>query len=141
VLALVLLQAACTDSQLTKAAKASDDIAVSISLAIDVKRSLAMSVPPLITPEEELTLTLALQRVNTATMLFREKAMTFKTLDANTKTALLPLFQTITASVTELNNQGILGIKNQDAKAKVALVLTSLSAALATIQSVLMGGA
>jgi hypothetical protein len=141
VFSLITSQLACKDSQIQKAAKATDDMAVTISLAIDAKRALALTMPPLISPEEEVTVTLALQKVNAAVGAFRIQAMGISKLDPNSKAKLLPLFQGISESITDLNNQGLLGIKNPEAKNKLTLILGGLAASLAIVQSVLMGGA
>lgn len=128
---------ACKDDSIRKAARASDDMAVTVGLAIDTKRALATSVPPLITSQEEIALTLGLQKVNTAVRAFHTEVSRLSKVDPASKGQLLALFSNITQSVSELNNQGVLGIKNEQSKIKLQTVLATLNTAIATIQAVL----
>jgi hypothetical protein len=128
---------ACKDDSIRKAARASDDMASTISLAIDVKRQLAMSTPPLIDHDEEVRLTLGLQKVNAAVKAFNTEVKRLSKLDPASKGNLVALFASVTQSINELNGQGVLGIKNPDAKAKVQAVLAAFSTSIAVIQAVL----
>lgn len=132
---LLLLQVACKDDAIRKAARAADDMAVTISLAIDAKRELATA--GLLKPDEEIPLTLGLQKVNTAVKAFHLQVKHTKQLDPTSKTLLLQLFAGITASVVELNHEGVLGIKNPEAKTKVAAVLAGFQVSFTAIQAVL----
>jgi len=135
---LILVLAACKDESIRKAARASDDMAVTISLAIDTKRQLALA--GLLKPEEEIPLTLGLQKVNTAVKAFYLQVKNTSTLDPAAKNQLLLLFSGITTSVEELNQQGVLGIRNEEAKTKISAVLAAFTTAFAAIQ-VALGGA
>jgi hypothetical protein len=128
---------ACKDDAIRKAARASDDMASTISLAIDVKRQLAMSTPPLISHDEEVALTLGLQKVNTSVRAFNTEVKRLSKLDPAAKGNLAALFASVTQSINELNAQGVLGIKNEQAKQKVQAVLAAFSASIAVIQAVL----
>lgn len=136
---VVLLLAACKDESIKKAAKASDDMAVTVGLAIDVKRQLALSVPPLISQDEELKLTLGLQKVNTAVTVFHHEVKRLSKLDPQAKGNLSVLLSGIVQAVNELNQQAVLGIKNPDSKAKVQAVLAGLNISFSIIRAVLEG--
>jgi len=137
VLAAILILLACKEESIRKAARASDDMAVTISLAIDAKRELAAS--GLLKPEEEIPLTLGLQKVNTAVKAFHLQVKNTKQLDPASKNQLLLLFSGITTSVAELNQQGVLGIKNEQAKTKVSAILAGFTTAFAAINAALGG--
>ena len=139
IVSLIVLQIACKDTQIKQAARASDDMATTISLAIDAKRALATSNPPLITPQEELALTLGLQKVNAAVRAFNEEVKRLSKVDPNSKGQLLALFADITKSISDLNAQGVLGIKNPDSKAKLTVILAGFNASITAIQ-VALGG-
>lgn len=137
VLFLISVQLACKDDQIRKAARASDDMATAISLTIDLKRSLAAS--GVLKPEEEIPLTLALQKVNTAAKAFHTQVAATSKFDPAAKNKLLTLFEGIATSVNELNQQGVLGIKDPEARTKISTVLVGVSSALASIK-VALGG-
>ena len=128
---------ACKDDQIRKAARASDDMAVTIGLAIDAKRALATSTPPLITHGEEIQLTLGLQKVNAAVRAFHNEVARLSKVDPASKGQLVALFADITKSISDLNNQGVLGIKNPDSKLKLQTILATLNTAIATINAIL----
>ena len=138
IVVLVLLSA-CKEENIRKAARASDDMATIVSLAIDVKRGLGQTGTKLISDDEELVLTLGLQKINTAVKAFHAQVKKTSTLDPAAKGQLLILFKQITEAVTDLNNVGVLGIKNPEAKEKIAAVLAGFQVAFTTIQAVLGG--
>jgi hypothetical protein len=84
-------------------------------------------------------LTLGLQKVNTSVKAFHLQVRNTKVLDPASKNQLLLLFSGITTSVAELNQQGVLGIHNEQAKTKVAAVLAGFTTAFAAIQAALGG--
>jgi hypothetical protein len=137
VLALILGLMACKDEAVRKAARASDDMAVTVGLAIDTKRSLAAS--GLLKPEEEIPLTLGLQKVNASIKAFHAQVKRTSVLDQTSKPQLALLFSNITSAVAELNEKGVLGIKDPEAKAKVTAVLAGFTTAFAVIQAVIGG--
>jgi hypothetical protein len=139
VLLLIVVLLACKDDSIRKAARASDDMATVISLAIDVKRGLGQTGTKVISNQEELALTLGLQKVNTAVKAFHLQVKNTKALDPASKNKLLQLFSGVTTAVGELNQQGVLGIHNEEARAKVAAVLAGFQTAFATIQAALGG--
>lgn len=137
VVLLVALQLACKDDQIRRAARASDDMATIVSLAIDAKRGLAQTSPPLINSQEELALTFGLQKVNTAVQTFHNQALAMRDLNPANKSQLLSTLATITQAVADLNQQDIFSIKNPDAKAKLTAVLSGFAGAFAAIQAAL----
>ena len=136
-LLLIIGLVACKDESIRKAARASDDMAVTVGLAIDAKRELAAS--GLLKPEEEIPLTLGLQKVNTAVKAFHLQVKNTSQLDPTSKNQLLLLLSGVTTSVAELNQQGVLGIKNEQAKTKISTILAGFNAAFAAIQAALGG--
>lgn len=134
---LILVGVACKDEQIRKAAKASDDMATIVSVAIDTKRQLGQTGSKLITNDEELALTLGLQKVNASVIAFHKQVKVTQTLNPESKMALAGLFKSVVDSVAELNQKGVLGIKNQDAKAKVSTVLAGFTVTFAVVQAVL----
>lgn len=136
---LAIQQVACKDDAIRKAARASDDMAVAVSLAIDTKRQLGQTGGKLISDQEELALTLGLQKVNTAVRAFHNQVKATQKLDLNSRAQLAQLSKLIIEAVKGLD-QDILGIKNADARAKISVVLSSITAAISAIQ-LAIGGA
>ena len=121
------------DDPVRKAAKAADAIAGSITEMIKVKRQLAQQ--KTITAEEELALTNALLKANTADKAFLAATKQLKgTPTAADKSNLATLFSAVSAAVNEID-AGVLGVKNPDAKAKLTTILNSIKASLAVISS------
>jgi hypothetical protein len=132
ILLLISAQLACKPESIRKAAKAADDMAITISVSIDTKRSLAAS--GMLTPEEEIPLTLGLQKVNSSVKAFHLQVKNTKELDQASKTLLLGLFSGIVDSVAELNQTGVLGIKNPEAKTKITTILAGFQISMSMIQ-------
>ena len=114
-----------------KYARASDTIAGSISTMIDVKRDFAQN--GRITADEERRLTELLLRANEATTVFNNRVKTVTVIDEGTRAELGNLFAAVTSSVAELNNSGVLGVQNADAKSKLSKIIGSINAAVAII--------
>ncbi|HKQ08314.1 MAG TPA: hypothetical protein VJ464_24530 [Blastocatellia bacterium] len=110
-----------------KAAKAGDDIAGSVSAMIKLKRELAKQGQ--ITKEEDLTLTNALLKLNSADKVFVTTLKSLKgTPDAASKTNLANLFGAVTSAISDLNTNGVLGVKNPDARTKLTNILNAINA-------------
>ena len=121
------------DDPVRKAAKAADTIAGSIGEMIKVKRQLAQQ--KTITPEEELALTNALLKANTADKAFLAATKQVKgTPTAADKSNLATLFSAVSAAVNEIDAD-VLGVKNPDAKTKLTTILNSIKASLSVISS------
>ena len=121
------------DDPVRKAAKAADTIAGSITEMIKVKRQLAQQ--KTITADEELALTNALLKANTADKAFLAATKQLKGAPtADQKSNLATLFSAVSAAVNEVDAD-VLGVKNPDAKTKLTTILNSIKASLAVISS------
>ena len=121
------------DDPVRKAAKAADAIAGSITEMIKVKRQLAQQ--KTITSEEELALTNALLKANTADKAFLAATKQLKgTPTGDQKSNLKTLFSAVSAAVNEVD-AGVLGVKNPEAKTKLTTILNTIKASLAVISS------
>jgi hypothetical protein len=121
------------DSPWRPAAKAADDIAISINTAIKIKRRLAQE--GTITPAEELALTNGLLKLNTADKALVAKIKTVKSagdVTAN-KPTLCSMFSTVTNALNDLNNSGVLPLTNSSAKTQLTTIITALNASAAII--------
>ena len=122
-----------TDDPVRKAAKAADTIAGSINEMIKLKRQLAQQ--KTITPEEELALTNALLKANTADKAFLAAVKQVKgTPTAADKSNLATLFSAVSAAVNEVDAD-VLGVKNPDSKSKLTTILNTIKASLSVIAS------
>jgi hypothetical protein len=121
------------DSPWRPAAKAADDIAISINTAIKIKRRLAQEGS--IAPAEELALTNSLLRLNTADKALVNQIKTIKSAtDANAqKPNLCSLFATVTSALNDLNTTGVLPLTNSGAKTQLTTIINALNASAAII--------
>ena len=117
-----------------RAAKAADTIASSITELIKIKRQLAQEGK--IKPPEELALTNALLKANTADKAFLAAIKQLKSNPSQSdKANLATLFSTVSAAVNEVD-AGVLGVSDTDAKNKLNVILNTVKASLAIISSV-----
>ncbi len=118
-----------------KAAKAADDIAASLNTMTKIKRDLGTSGK--LSPDRERALTDLLLKANTADKAFVAQIKKLKA-DPNpaTKATLCSLFGTVSSTLTDLNNNGILPIDNADSKSKLTTVFNTITAASGIIASV-----
>ncbi len=116
-----------------RAAKAADDIAISINTMIKTKRTLGQQ--GTITPAEELALTNALLKANTADKALVTEIKKLKSAaDVNAqKPNLCSLFGTVASSLTDLNATGLVPISNSNAKTQLATILAAMNASAAII--------
>jgi hypothetical protein len=119
---------------LRNAARAADAIAKSIGEMTTVKRDMASQKK--ITPAEELKLTQALLRLNTAdkTLVTRLKSLNSAP-DATTQSQLFSMFNEVTAALDDLNNNGVLGVQNPDSRARLTTIINSIKASVQIIQA------
>jgi hypothetical protein len=117
-------------------ARAADTIAVSIKEMITVKRQLAQQ--GTLKPAEELAITQALLRVNTAdkALVQRLKSLTGPP-DATTKTSLLSMLGELTTALEDLNRNGLLGIANSSARTQLTTILNTINTAVQIIRLVI----
>ena len=119
---------------LRNAARASDTIAKSIGEMITVKRELAKQGK--LTPDEELKLTQALLRVNTADKVLVKRLKSLKAApDPTTKAELVKMFGEVTSALNDLNSGGLLGIRNEEARTKLTTVFNTINASVLIIQT------
>lgn len=121
------------DSPWRPAARAADDIAISINTMIKTKRALGKQ--GTITPAEELALTKSLLRLNTADKVLVNQIKTLKSAtDANAqKPNLCSLFAAVTSALNDLNTTGVLPLSNGGAKTQLATIISALNASAAII--------
>ena len=134
----LLSLAACDESQIRKAATASDRMATLIVVGIDVKRDLRTAA--LIDADEDRAISQGLLSANKAVQRFNERARTYQTLTPTARSELTKLFADVTGALKTLNDDGIFRIRNPDAQKKLAAVLASLNEAAGFISQVLNYG-
>ena len=131
-LVLVLALSSCDDA-VGKSAKAADAIAKSIDQMIDMKRQLAQQQK--ITSNEELALTNALLKANTADKAFVDGLKKINgTPTAADKSNLAPLFSAFSAAINDIDS-GVLGVPSSDAKSNLTTILNTIKASLGIISS------
>lgn len=135
VILLLLAGVACSDDALTRADKTANEMIQSLVAAVKVKRELVKG--GLLTDQEGKDLTKLLVDVRNAVWQFYDKAGTYKAIDSTAKQDLSKLFVDVTDSLQKLNEQGVLHIKNPDAKKKFQDIFTALNAAAVVLQSLL----
>ncbi|MBI3654102.1 MAG: hypothetical protein HY231_23980 [Acidobacteria bacterium] len=135
-LATSLSFTACSDSDLKKAAQASDDMARGISVALDLDAALIEQ--KLLSSGEALTVTSALLDLNRLVRQFNDTAQTYKSFDISARTALGKILADITTTLDKLNNQGVLKIKNPDAQLKFRSALAVMSSAVNVLAALLI---
>jgi len=136
VLILMLVLSSC-DDQVRQAARAADTIAKSIDQMIDLKRQLAQQQK--ITTSEELALTNALLKANTADKAFVDGLKKINgTPTAADKSNLGPLFSAFSIAINDID-AGVLGVKSSDAKTNLTVILNSIKASLGIISSFVSG--
>jgi hypothetical protein len=119
---------------LRNAARASDTIAKSIGEMITVKRALAKEGK--LTADEDLKLTQALLRVNTADKVLVKRLKSLKAApDATTKAELVTMFGEVTSALNDLNSGGLLGVKNEDARTRLTTIFNTINASVLIIQT------
>lgn len=120
---------------LRRAASAADAIAGSIKELRTAKNDLAGQNK--ISKDENVKLTTLLLRVNTAdkALVSRLKSMNAMP-DAAGKQQLVALFNELTAAVDDANTNGVLGLKNEEARNKLTVTINAIRASLAIIAAV-----
>lgn len=119
---------------LRNAARASDTIAKSIGEMITVKRELAKDGK--LTADEDLKLTQALLRVNTADKVLVKRLKSLKAApDPTTKAELVTMFGEVTSALNELNSGGLLGVKNEEARTRLTTIFNTINASVLIIKT------
>ncbi len=139
-LILILVSAAaCTDDQRKKIAKADQDMANALSIALDIDAGLIRD--GTLKGDAAVAVTTTLLDINRALGIFNTHAKAITTLDTATKSDLLLLADGIVKAVADANQAGAIHINNQETRAKLASVLAIISAAITTLRAILQGGA
>jgi hypothetical protein len=101
---------------------------------ITVKRQLAQQGK--LTSAEELALTQALLKVNTADKVLVKRLKSLNAApDAATKAELVKMFGEVTAALNELNTNALLGIKGEEARNRLTIIFNTISASAGIIQT------
>jgi hypothetical protein len=131
---LVLALALCScDDQVRQSARAADTIAKSIEQMIDLKRQLGQQQK--ITPSEELALTSALLKANTADKAFVDGLKKINgTATVTDKSNLGPLLSAFSAAINDID-AGVLEVTSSDAKSNLTTILNTIKASLGIISS------
>lgn len=138
ILLVCLFIQACDNADIRKAAKASDDMARGISVALDLDAALIQQ--GLLSNDEAIAVTSALLDLNRLAREFNDTARGFKALDGAAKASLLQILTSITASLDKLNTQGVLRIKNAEAQQKFKTALAVITAAVNILAATLAKG-
>jgi hypothetical protein len=135
VLVAFLALSACTPkvntTSFTAPARASDDIATGIKLGLAAETDLEKQ--KLLTSQEALRVIDGLSAINVANIQFNTDLGVAKV--SRNKTALKPSLDALRKTVTDLNANGVLGIKSDKAKATFTLTMQALNLALATLET------
>lgn len=138
VLPCLLFTTACNESQVRESALAAHRIVASVSAATDIKDELLTA--ELIDSNESKQIAILLRDANRAALAFNDKVKEYssqKTIPPNARDELLTLFDDVTATVAKLNDQGVLHIKNETARSRLAAVLATINASISVIKGVL----
>jgi hypothetical protein len=131
VLALVLAPLGCTDSDYRKATRAAAGIATGLGALEDTNESLFKA--QLLDKEEARTIA---QGVIDATRVNDQlvgKLRTIKSIDAGNKQLVGLWVGEVITSIEALNQQGVLRVKNPDAKSKLSIIFAGIQSSVAII--------
>ena len=135
VLGLTMLMAGCNDGDVRKAARAADSIAS--GLAAVQKANEAVFDAGLIDKEDAKAVSLLVKDATLANDVFVAKVRTLKEIDPSSKVALVRWFGELSASIEKLNQEGVLRVKNPEAKAKLSVAFAAVQAGLDIIGGLL----
>jgi major membrane immunogen (membrane-anchored lipoprotein) len=132
VLCLTLLTTGCSDSQIKKAATATNVAASAEATSIDVKHDLKAE--NAIDDQGELKITRAQKDFNDALTELNDKALCYRSSDPNARQGISDALQRVSDSLGRLLEQGTLHIKNPEAKAKFTLGLAVANTSFRVMQ-------
>lgn len=115
---------ACEDSDFKKTAKATDTITASLGTAQNINEILYEEGK--LTVSETRGIANLLHDSNTAVESFIAKARTLEELDKGNKVLMAQWFAELASELRRLNEEGILHIKNSDAKSRLSVVFASI---------------
>lgn len=134
---LILFSLACEKDKLRALATANDRVAATISIAIDLKRELGQQ--HLISPSDELALTNALLDVNRAFVILNGHARAYTKLGPEEKVETVALLNDVSRAVQELNSQGVLHIRDEQAKARFSAAVQGVDIAVQAVILLIQG--
>jgi hypothetical protein len=137
VLVIATVMAACEEGTRKKVAQANNDVARGISVLLVLDSELIDT--GALSKDDAIALTSAILDLNKAFEEFNTQAQSYKTFDTNAKTNLLLTLNTISASVSRLNDQGVLHIKNPDSQVRFRAAIAVVQSGIAVLQVVLGG--
>lgn len=115
----------------TGAARATDDIASGIKLLIAAESNIEQQ--KMITPQEGLKIIDGLGALNAANVQFTSDLTAAKA--TGSKTALKPSLNALRTAVSNLNANGLLGVKSERAKQVFGTAMGAVTLALATLEA------
>jgi hypothetical protein len=127
--------AGCNDSDIKKAAKAANDIAAALGGLETVSEQLYAS--KLISGDETIAVSNYIKSATLADDQFVAQVRALKKIDPNSKAQIVTLFASLAQSLDVLNQQGVLGVKNPDAKARLQVAFQTAQAAVDVISQML----
>jgi hypothetical protein len=90
-----------------------------------------------IPPRFELTLTLYLQRANSAIVEFARQARAYTGADPAQRASILSLFKSAISTIVDLKEQGVFGVENNEARGVLSTILHELDNALTVTQALI----
>jgi hypothetical protein len=134
-LVFTLLAASCTPkvstAPFTAPAKANDDIATGIKIMATAEADLEKQ--KIISPQEALVVVKGLLALHGANAQFNSDLAIAKA--SGNKSALKPSLDALRKAVTDLNANGVLGIKSVEARQTFSLTMSTINLALATLET------
>jgi hypothetical protein len=135
VIALVMTTNACDQSEYHKAADAAAKIATGLGVIEQLNESLYKS--QLLDQDEAIAVATATIEATRANDMFVGRMQGLKQIDASNKILIAGWFGDVAKAVGALNDEGVLHVKNKDARAKLSIALSTVQASVQIIQAVL----
>lgn len=126
-----LVQLGCTDSDYRKATRAAAGIATGLGALQDANESLFTA--QLLQKGEARAIAQGVQDAARVNGEFIKKLRTLKTIDASNKQLIGVWFSEVLTSIETLNDQGVLRVKNADAKAELAVIFAGVQSSVAIL--------
>jgi hypothetical protein len=131
VLALVLAPLGCTDTDYRKATRAAAGIATGLGAIQDANESLFKA--QLLDKDEARAIAQGVADAVRVNDQFVGRLRTLKTIDASNKQLVGLWFSEVLTSLEALNEQGVLRVKNADAKAKLSVIFAGVQSSAAIL--------
>lgn len=137
ILLVAVLAVACDADERKKLAKASDDFARGIAMALALDDALIKQ--KVISNDDAIVITSAILDANRIARQFNDRASLYGKSGGSTKSELLQLTSDIDGSLATLQKQGVLRIKNPASQAQFTAALAIMKSAVAVAQAILGG--